>query len=151
LLLVCDPTGEGWRVPAYRSAAGEGGFAGGKPGRAADSGAGRTRGWLLAAGRAVARQPVVGAVPTSGSFHDPTWARKEDCSYPLYANSDSRAGAFEGRLRFTTTMVPHDGNDAWVLDESRRAVAVVEGPDVPPAGEDCAYRAYVGPVATIRG
>ena len=66
-----------------------------------------------------------------------------DRGWFVYANGDSRAGAFEGRLRFTTTMVPYDGDDAWVLDEFRRAVATVEGPDIPQAGEDCQYCAYV--------
>lgn len=68
----------------------------------------------------------------------------------VYANGDARAGVFESRLRFTTTMVPYDGDDAWVLDEFRRAVATVEGNTVPQAGEDCGYCAYVGQVAAIR-
>jgi hypothetical protein len=40
-------------------------------------------------------------------------------------------------------MVPYDGDDAWVLDTFRRAVAVVEGKEVPQAGEECQYCAYV--------
>ena len=62
----------------------------------------------------------------------------------------ARAGVFESRLRFTTTMVPYDGDDAWVLDAFRRAVATVEGSTVPEAGEDCAYCAYVDQAAAIR-
>lgn len=66
-----------------------------------------------------------------------------DRGWFVYANGDARAGVFEDQLRFTTTMVPYDGDDAWVLDEFRRAVAIVEGPAIPQAGEDCEYCAYV--------
>jgi hypothetical protein len=67
----------------------------------------------------------------------------------VYANGDSRAGQFADTLRFTTTMVPYDGDDAWVLGAFRRAVAVVEGGVVPAAGEDCEYCAYVGQASTV--
>jgi hypothetical protein len=73
-----------------------------------------------------------------------------DRGWFVYANGDARAGVFESRLRFTTTMVPYDGDDAWVLDEFRRAVATVEGSTVPQAGEDCQYCAYVNQAAAIR-
>lgn len=66
-----------------------------------------------------------------------------DRGWFVYANGDARAGSFEDRLRFTTTMVPYDGDDAWVLDTFRRAVATVGGRDIPQAGEDCGYCAYV--------
>ena len=48
------------------------------------------------------------------------------------------------------SLVPYDGDDAWVLDEFRRAVATVEGSTVPEAGEDCAYCAYVDQAAAVR-
>ncbi len=67
----------------------------------------------------------------------------------VYANGDSRAGQFADTLRFTTTMVPYDGDDAWVLGAFRRAVAVVEGGAVPAAGEDCQYCAYVGQASAV--
>ena len=67
----------------------------------------------------------------------------------VYANGDSRAGQFADTLRFTTTMVPYDGDDAWVLGAFRRAVAVVEGGVVPAAGEDCQYCAYVGQASAV--
>ena len=70
-----------------------------------------------------------------------------DRGWFVYANGNARAGVFEDRLGFTTTMVPYDGDDAWVLDQFRRAVATVEGPDIPRAGEDCGYCAYVDQAA----
>lgn len=61
----------------------------------------------------------------------------------VFANGDGRAGGFGDRLCFTTTMVPYDGNDAWVLDTFRRAVATIEGGGLPRPGENCGYCAYV--------
>ena len=65
----------------------------------------------------------------------------------VYTNGDGRAGAFGDKLCFTTSMVPYDGNDAWVLDAFRRAVATVEQADVPQPGADCEYCAYVASAA----
>jgi hypothetical protein len=73
-----------------------------------------------------------------------------DRGWFVYANGDARAGAFENRLRFTTTMVPYDGDDAWVLDAFRRAVATVESGEIPPPGEDCEYCAYVDLSSAVR-
>ena len=65
----------------------------------------------------------------------------------VYTNGDGRAGAFGDKLCFTTSMVPYDGNDAWVLDAFRRAVATVGQPVVPPPGAGCKYCAYVASAA----
>ena len=72
-----------------------------------------------------------------------------DRGWFVYANGNSRAGAFENKLRFTTAMVPYEGDDAWVLDTFRRAVATAEGKDVPQAGEECQYCAYVDQAAGV--
>ena len=61
----------------------------------------------------------------------------------VYTNGDGRAGAFGDKLCFTTSMVSYDGNDAWVLDAFRRAVATVQQGEVPQPGADCEYCAYV--------
>jgi PD-(D/E)XK nuclease superfamily len=60
----------------------------------------------------------------------------------VYANGDARIGLFDGVLRFSTTMVPYDGDDAWVLDAFRRAVRTVQSPAVPAPGEDCEFCRY---------
>ena len=65
----------------------------------------------------------------------------------VYTNGDGRAGAFGDKLCFTTSMVPYDGNDAWVLDAFRRAVATVGQAVVPAPGERCKYCAYVASAA----
>jgi hypothetical protein len=66
-----------------------------------------------------------------------------DRGWFVYTNGDGRAGGFGDKLSFTTSMVPYDGNDDWVLDTFRRAVATVEGGALPPPGEECKYCAYV--------
>ena len=47
-------------------------------------------------------------------------------------------------------MVPYDGDDAWVLEAFRRAVATVESREIPPPGEDCEYCAYVDQASAVR-
>ena len=49
----------------------------------------------------------------------------------VYTNGDGRAADFGDKLCFTTALVPYDGNDAWVLDAFRRAVATIEQGEVP--------------------
>ncbi len=66
----------------------------------------------------------------------------------VYTNGDGRAGAFGDKLCFTTSMVPYDGNDAWVLDAFRRAVATVQQGAVPQPGAECKYCAYVASAAS---
>jgi hypothetical protein len=72
-----------------------------------------------------------------------------DRGWFVYANGDARIGLFDGVLRFSTTMVPYDGDDAWVLDAFRRAVATIEGQEIPAPGEDCDYCKYVAKAAVV--
>lgn len=69
----------------------------------------------------------------------------------VYANGDARAGRFDDQLRFRTYMVAYDGDDAWVLDAFRRAVATVEGDRLPEPGEDCAWCVYVAQASAPAG
>ncbi len=66
-----------------------------------------------------------------------------DRGWFVYTNGDRHAGGFGDKLCFTTSMVPYDGNDDWVLDAFRRAVATVEGGSIPDSGKDCKHCAYV--------
>jgi hypothetical protein len=64
----------------------------------------------------------------------------------VYTNGDGRAAGFGDKLCFSTALVPYDGDDAWVLEAFRRAVATVAEPAAPAAGPDCEYCAYVAAV-----
>jgi hypothetical protein len=70
-----------------------------------------------------------------------------DRGWFVYTNGDGRAAEFGDKLCFSTAMVPYDGNDAWVLEAFRRAVALVGQGAVPPAAEGCEYCAYVARAA----
>jgi hypothetical protein len=61
----------------------------------------------------------------------------------VFANGDRRAAEFGDKLCFSTSLVPYDGDDAWVLEVFRRAVATIESGQPPLADPDCEYCAYV--------
>jgi hypothetical protein len=65
----------------------------------------------------------------------------------VYTNGDGRAGQFGDKLCFTTAMVPYDGDDAWVLEAFRRAVATAVQESPPVAREDCEFCGYVARAA----
>jgi hypothetical protein len=65
----------------------------------------------------------------------------------VYTNGDGRAAEWGEKLCFRTNLVPYDGDDAWVLDVFRRAVATVEQGTVPVAAEGCEFCAYVAGAA----
>lgn len=65
----------------------------------------------------------------------------------VYTNGDGRAAEWGEKLCFRTNLVPYDGDDAWVLEVFRRAVATVEQATVPLAAEGCAFCAYVASAA----
>ncbi len=69
----------------------------------------------------------------------------------VYTNGDGRAGQFGDKLCFTTAMVPYDGDDAWVLEAFRRAVALVGQPGAPAPKETCDYCGYVARAALPGG
>jgi hypothetical protein len=65
----------------------------------------------------------------------------------VYTNGDRSASEWGEKLCFTTTLVPYEGDDAWVLEVFRRAVATVEQAAVPVAVGDCKFCAYVANAA----
>jgi hypothetical protein len=73
-----------------------------------------------------------------------------DRGWFVYTNGNGRAGGFGDKLCFTTSMVPYDGNDGWVLDAFRRAVATIEGGAIPDSGKDCEYCPYVAGASGAR-
>jgi hypothetical protein len=66
-----------------------------------------------------------------------------DRGWFVYVNGNGRAEDWGEKLVFATTLVPYVGDDAWVLDVFRRAVATIGQAEVPAAAGDCKYCAYV--------
>ena len=77
--------------------------------------------------------------------------------YFLYVNGIKHGGfydssdehTFDGRIRFETTLLAHDGDTAWVDDCITRAVACFRGDDVPASGAQCDICRYVDDRAGI--
>jgi hypothetical protein len=67
----------------------------------------------------------------------------------VYTNGDGRAADFGDKLCFTTALVPYDGDDGWVLEAFRRAVALVTQPEAPQPGPACEFCAYVSAAAGV--
>jgi hypothetical protein len=70
-----------------------------------------------------------------------------DRGWFVYVNGDGRAAEWGEKLCFSTALVPYVGDDGWVLDAFRRAVALIGQPEPPPAAEDCEFCAYVAGAA----
>lgn len=75
--------------------------------------------------------------------------RVSPTAYFVYANGNSDAKAFDGRLEFDVRLIPYDGNDAWVeptLIRMRETLSTDEIPDYGRGtafgGKDCEYCTY---------
>lgn len=62
--------------------------------------------------------------------------------YFVYANGDKSKPGFNGRLEFTTKLIPYDGRDAWVEPALCNARACLAGDEIPAPGGDCDYCAF---------
>ncbi|MBI4812591.1 PD-(D/E)XK nuclease family protein [Candidatus Falkowbacteria bacterium] len=63
--------------------------------------------------------------------------------YFVYANGRTDKKAFDAKLEFDITLIPHQGNDAWVESAIKRAHQCLSASQIPPANEDCDYCNYV--------
>lgn len=63
-------------------------------------------------------------------------------AYFVYANGDSNAERFDGKLEFKTTIIPYTGDDAWVLPTIKKLHACLMASITPQASGDCTYCAY---------
>jgi CRISPR/Cas system-associated exonuclease Cas4 (RecB family) len=72
-----------------------------------------------------------------------------DTGYFVYVNGKKDRVAFDGRLEFEVTLVPHKGIDSWVEKTLLEIKKCLDGGKLPPAGSECdfcAYRKSVGEV-----
>ena len=74
--------------------------------------------------------------------------------YFLYVNGSKEGGfydASEGRMRFVTTLLAHEGNTDWVDDCISAAVACFQHDQIPDAAEDCDTCRYVSERSALLG
>ena len=67
--------------------------------------------------------------------------------YFLYVNGSKEGGFYlesEGRMRFVTTLLAHEGNTDWVENCITDAVACFHGEQLPEATADCDTCRYIG-------
>ncbi len=66
-----------------------------------------------------------------------------DTGYLVFVNADRGRETFDGKLEFTTTILPYEGSDEWVQDallEAKNCLMRATPPIAGPACEWCAYR-----------
>ncbi len=65
-----------------------------------------------------------------------------DTGYFVYCNGMADKEAFDARLEFRVTLIPHQGSDAWVEGTLEEIKQCLDSPKVPQADPDCDYCAY---------
>ena len=63
--------------------------------------------------------------------------------YFVYCNGDSGREGFDGRLEFTVKLIPYKGDGGWILGTVMEMKKCLDGGEVPEAGAECDYCAYV--------
>ncbi|MEJ0053199.1 MAG: PD-(D/E)XK nuclease family protein [bacterium] len=62
--------------------------------------------------------------------------------YFVYANASSDEDAFDGKLEFEVTVVPCEGDTAWIDEVLPRIKETLDSDAIPPVGETCEYCPY---------
>jgi hypothetical protein len=70
--------------------------------------------------------------------------RVSNTGYFVYANGRTDRDAFDARLEFDVTVIPYEGNDAWVEGALVDAKTLLDADALPDAGAACDYCAYFG-------
>ncbi|MEK9696040.1 MAG: hypothetical protein VW270_09755 [Candidatus Poseidoniales archaeon] len=70
-------------------------------------------------------------------------------------NGSKEGGFYEegtdGVMRFATTMIAYDGNDAWVSDAVDAAITCLTSDEMPASGEDCDNCRYYNQRENLNG
>jgi hypothetical protein len=72
-------------------------------------------------------------------------------AYFVYVNGDRSREGFEGKLAFTTTVIPYIGNDDWVDDALREAKLCLNRDTPPAANPECEWCAYRKAASGVEG
>ena len=73
-----------------------------------------------------------------------------DTGYFVYVNADTDATGFNGRLQFSETIIPYDGNDGWVDRTITSAYDTLQGSDIPTSTPTCAWCTYCKEVISLQ-
>lgn len=65
-----------------------------------------------------------------------------DTGYWVYANASKDREAFDARLEFELTLVPHEGSTDWIDDALIRLKECLDSDELPAAGLECDYCMY---------
>lgn len=66
-----------------------------------------------------------------------------DIAYFVFANADKDKKAFDGKLEFAVTIVPHQGNDDWVEPTLAKMKDCLESNNPPAPNPDCEHCQYI--------
>lgn len=72
-----------------------------------------------------------------------------DIGYFVYCNGKTDKEAFDGKLEFDVTLIPYQGNDAWVEPAIIEARFCLEQENLPLAHPDCDYCNYINAVKSV--
>jgi hypothetical protein len=64
------------------------------------------------------------------------------CAYFVFVNGRKDVGRFGDRLKFSSSIVSHDGDDAWVEDTLRSIDRVLQSAELPPPSPACDFCKY---------
>lgn len=73
-----------------------------------------------------------------------------DIAYFVFANATKDRKAFDAKLEFEVTIIPHNGDDGWVEGTLRKMKDCLESNDPPAAGDGCEYCQYVEKARSIK-
>ena len=71
-------------------------------------------------------------------------------AYFVYCNGDSAQPKFDGVLKFSIKLLPHEGDDSWVAGALLDAKRCLEQEEVPEPGAKCDFCKYVQRVSEAR-
>jgi CRISPR/Cas system-associated exonuclease Cas4 (RecB family) len=66
-----------------------------------------------------------------------------ETGYFVYVNGKTDRKAFDGKLEFDVTVIPHKGKTDWIEDVVCKLHDCLMGEDIPPATVDCEYCGYI--------
>jgi hypothetical protein len=72
-----------------------------------------------------------------------------DTGFFVYCTGNPNAPAFDAKIDFDIHLIPYEGNDDWVEARIIELHACMNGDDIPAAGAECDYCAYVQAVQDV--